>query len=233
MGEKFAVLRTGQPITKLQVVVFKDGNYWAMIVWWYHYSLGGSVSLLAFQCDGIRIWNFEHSSNMRFCLVRGSNSGSFFSGWEIYWHSRGSTNDRFFLSRDSYWQVRWSSSLSSESFGGGISLVDGQIGRLFSFIIPLIIFRLRLLLPFWFLLPILLHHWIPGTLFGGPFCTTYCHGICWWCIVSTACGMGRRRSRVSIWNDDQTNCDNKQLSGTSLYFSLWDTGNGGRWSRCW
>ena len=55
-----------------------------------------------------------------------------------------------------------------------------------------------------------------------------CDGICRWWIVSTASGMGRRSSRVSSWNDYMTNCSDKQLSHTSLYFSLWDTGYGGR-----
>ena len=41
-------------------------------------------------------------------------------------------------------------------------------------------------------------------------------------------GMGRRRSMVSIWNDDLTNCADKQLSHTSLYFSFWYPGDGVR-----
>ena len=59
MGGKFSVLRAGHPIYKLQVVVFKDGNCWEMIVLCYHYSLGGRVSLPDFRCDGIRIWNLN------------------------------------------------------------------------------------------------------------------------------------------------------------------------------
>ena len=41
-------------------------------------------------------------------------------------------------------------------------------------------------------------------------------------------GMGRRRSRVSIGNDDLTNCADKQLSHTSFSFSLWYPRDGGR-----
>ena len=39
MGDKFSVLRVGQPISKLQVVLFKNDNFWEMIVWCYN-SLG-------------------------------------------------------------------------------------------------------------------------------------------------------------------------------------------------
>ena len=94
-----------------------------MIVLCYHSSLGGRVSLPAFQCDDIRIWNSEHSSNMQFYLVRGSTSGSFsgifFFGREIYWNSRDSKRGSLFFISDRYWQVRVSISLSSEIFGGG------------------------------------------------------------------------------------------------------------------
>ena len=87
-----------------------------------------------FQCGGIRIWSFECSSNMQFYLVRGSTSdsfsGSFFFVREIYCHYRGSTSGSFFLNRERYWKVRDSSSLISEIFGGGLSLVNGRLGRL-------------------------------------------------------------------------------------------------------
>ena len=97
---------------------------------------------------------------MWFCLVRGSTSdsfsGRFFFVWEIYWQSRGSTSgrfsgrlffgreiywhsrgiirDSFICIRERYWQVRSSIKLSSERFMGGLSLVDGRLGWLFSFI---------------------------------------------------------------------------------------------------
>ena len=123
MGYKFAVLGSGQPISKLQLAVFKYGNFWAMILWFYHYSMGGRVSLPAFQCNGIRIWNFECSSNIWLWLVRGSTSGRFSGRFffirEIFWHSRGSKSCILFLIVERYCQVRGSISLSSESFGGG------------------------------------------------------------------------------------------------------------------
>ena len=50
---------------------------------------------------------------------------------------------------------------------------------------------------------------MPGTCFGCPFWTAACHGICRWWIVSPAYGVGRRRSIVSSWNDDLTNCADK------------------------
>ena len=61
----------------------------------------------------------------------------------------------------------------------------------------------------------------------GSFWKAACHGIYRRWIVITAGGMGVSRLRVSIWNDNLTNCANKQLSHTSLSFSLWYPGDGG------
>ena len=134
--------------------------------------------LPSFQCDGIRIRIFERSSNIRFCLVRGSTSGSFFFGRDIYWHSRAIPSGSFFFIRDKYWQVRGSSTLIRESFRGGLSLVDGRLRRIFSFLLPLIIFFLCPPLPFLFLLPLLPQPWMISPCFWGTFWTAACHGIC-------------------------------------------------------
>ena len=67
-----------------------------------------------------------------------------------------------------------------------------------------------------------------GHLLWGSFLDGCLPGICCCWIASTARGMGRRTSRVSIWNGDLVNCAEKQLSHTSLYFSLWDLVDGGR-----
>ena len=78
--------------------------------------------------------------------------------WKLQWQIllrkgdilalQGNYQLQLLIQKGMYWKVRVSSSLISESFGGGLLLADGRLGRIFYFILPLILFCSHLPLPF-------------------------------------------------------------------------------------